>query len=95
MCLLQYALPLAYSIWLVLFGTPIFWMRARPPIYSRPIDLESIWFRVAGGVCVLAYLISFGSSEVGDKVAIVLWICSGLLYLYAIIKGISEWSKPI
>jgi hypothetical protein len=66
-------ISLAYSIYLVFSGSPIFWWRARP-ISTRPVILQDDWFRYAGGVHIVGFLIG--------------WL-TGSIVLYNVVRGLA------
>ena len=47
---------LAYSIWLIATGSPIFYLRARPTS-TRPKILSDHWFRIAGGLYIIVFFL--------------------------------------
>jgi len=64
---------LAYSIYLVISGSPIFFYRARPTS-TRPVILQDDWFRYAGGVHIVGFLIG--------------WL-TGSIVLYNVIRALA------
>jgi hypothetical protein len=52
-----FLLFLVYAVWLLVTGSPIWKYRARPTS-TRPVVLQSDWFRISGGIYLAGFFLS-------------------------------------
>ena len=79
-------ISLAYSIYLVFSGSPIFIPRGRP-ISTRPIILQDDWFRYAGGIHIAGFLLGWLTGSI--VLYNVIRVLSGLAWLVGLWRALS------
>ncbi len=81
-----YLISLAYSIWLVYSGSPIFWQRARPTS-TRPVILSDDWFRYSGGIYIAAL---FAGLLTGSTIIyLILRVVAGIAFLVGLWRSLT------
>lgn len=78
---------LVWALIMLFTGQPVpFTSIVRPRSYSKPIYSE--WFRIAGGIYVLRFILTLIVPDLGI-ISTIFDILASLAFLYAIFKGIS------
>ncbi|RJP74174.1 MAG: hypothetical protein C4524_13375 [Candidatus Zixiibacteriota bacterium] len=76
-----------YPLYLVITGSPIWKVRARPT-GTRPVILEDLWFRLAGGLA-LAELLFISVVPVSSQWDPVWFILPGIAYLVGLWRALA------